>query len=309
MKLSIITVNLNNREGLRKTAQSILDQTFTDYEWIVVDGASTDGSVEVANEFAQKINAKSSASSNIDSTSTIIFSPNEASSSNNPLTPTALVISEPDTGIYNAMNKGILKSQGEYCFFLNSGDYLIDGNSLQKAFELDFTEDVVYGFFKYDRGDHFEIGSSPKEITLRTFVDSTIQHTGNVFIRRKLFNDDQYGLYDESLRIVSDWKWFLQALGLGTATARYIDVMMSVFDCTGISSSNIELCEIERNKVLKDFVPKRILNDYMVFHHLEDRLYKQELQIRSSKAYRLGRFLLAPFRRFKKNSIIRSNEK
>ena len=283
MKLSIITVNLNNREGLRKTAQSILDQTFIDYEWIVVDGASTDGSVEVANEFAQKINAKSL-----------------ATPINNTPSPIAQVISEPDTGIYNAMNKGILKAQGEYCFFLNSGDYLIEGNSLQKAFDLDFTEDVVYGFLKFDRGDHFEIGSSPKEITLRTFVEGTIHHTGNVFIRRELFNDDKYGLYDETLKIVSDWKWFLQALGLGTATARYIDVMMSVFDCTGISETQTSLMSQEREHVLVKLLPERILKDYLSRFCIEDRMYRQELAIRSSMAYRIGFAILKPIKSIKK---------
>ena len=161
MKLSIITVNLNNCEGLRKTAQSILDQTFTDYEWIVVDGASTDGSVEVANEFAQKINAKSSTSSIITPSPTIISSPIETSSSNNPLTPTALVISEPDTGIYNAMNKGIRKAQGEYCFFLNSGDYIIDRNALNRVFAISFSEDVIHGNVLFKFGDRTEVRNTP----------------------------------------------------------------------------------------------------------------------------------------------------
>lgn len=266
-KLSIITVNLNNRDGLRKTAESVVSQTYKDYEWIVIDGGSTDGSKELIEQYAEHI---------------------------------SYWVSEPDKGIYNAMNKGILKAQGEYCFFLNSGDYLIEGNSLQKAFDLDFTEDVVYGFFKFDRGDHFEIGSSPKEITLRTFVEGTIHHTGNVFIRRELFNEDKYGLYDETLKIVSDWKWFLQALGLGTATARYIDVMMSVFDCTGISESNGEQLVEERKSVLIELIPERILKDYLSRFYIEDRMYQQELAIRSSRAYRIGCAILKPIKSIKK---------
>lgn len=268
MRLSIITINLNNREGLRKTAASVVNQTFSDYEWIIVDGASTDGSVDVANEYAKKIGDKVHVT----------------------------LISEPDTGIYNAMNKGILKAKGEYCFFLNSGDYLIEESSLQKAFDLNFTEDVVYGFLKFDRGDHFEIGSSPKEITLRTFVEGTIHHTGNVFIRRELFNEAKYGLYDETLKIVSDWKWFLQALGLGTATARYIDVMISVFDCTGISETQTTLMSQEREYVLANLLPERILKDYLSIFCIEDRMYQQELEIRSSRTYRIGFTILKPFK-------------
>ena len=266
MQLSIITVNLNNRDGLRKTAESVVSQTYKDYEWIVIDGGSTDGSRELIEQYAEHI---------------------------------SYWVSEPDKGIYNAMNKGILKAQGEYCLFLNSGDYFTDGNSLQKAFDLDFTEDVVYGYSKFDRGDHFEIKASPKEITLRTFVESTIHHTGNVFIRRELFNEDKYGLYDETLKIVSDWKWFLQALGLSTATARYIDEMMSVFDCTGISETQRDLLHEEREMVLKEVIKERILLDYMKFSNFEDALFEQEKKIRGSLSYKIGSFVLAPFRYIK----------
>jgi len=263
MKLSIITINLNNKEGFRKTAESVVSQTFTDYEWIVIDGGSTDGSKELIEQYSNHI---------------------------------AYWVSEPDKGIYNAMNKGIRVAKGEYCFFLNSGDYLIEYDSLKKAFDYQFTEDVVWGFFKFDKGDHFEIGSSPKEITLRTFVEGTIHHTGNVFIRRVLFNENKYGLYDESLKIVSDWKWFLQALGLGTATARYIDIMMSVFDCSGISETQIEFLQLEREMVLKEVVPSRILSDYLKFSNFEEIIFLKEKRIRSSYTYKIGFLILSPIR-------------
>lgn len=79
MKLSIITINRNNAAGLRRTIESVVSQTYTDFEYIIIDGASTDGSVEVIKEYSDKI---------------------------------TYWVSEPDTGIYNAMNKGILKAQG-----------------------------------------------------------------------------------------------------------------------------------------------------------------------------------------------------
>lgn len=297
MKLSIITVNLNNREGLRKTAQSILDQTFTDYEWIVVDGASTDGSVEVANEFAQKINAKSSTSSIITPSPTIISSPIETSSSNNPLTPTALVISEPDTGIYNAMNKGIRKAQGEYCFFLNSGDYIIDRNALNRVFAISFSEDVIHGNVLFNFGDRTEVRNTPETITLRTFVEKTINHSGCAFIRHSAF--EKWGLYDENLKIVSDWKWFLQTVGLGCATIKYIDYYISVFDVEGISNQNKQLLYTEREFVLKELLPPRVLQDYIDYAELEESKYRQEQQIRSSAPYVLGKLLIDPFKKCK----------
>ncbi len=89
MKLSIITINKNNAYGLRKTIQSVINQTYSNIEYIIIDGASTDGSIDVIKKFEDKIDWWAS---------------------------------EPDTGIYNAMNKGIKIATGDYCQFLNSGD-------------------------------------------------------------------------------------------------------------------------------------------------------------------------------------------
>ena len=98
-KLSIITVNLNNAAGLQKTIESVINQTFTDYEFIIIDGGSTDSSLEIIKQYANKI---------------------------------TYWVSEPDNGIYNGMNKGIGQADGEYCFFLNSGDWMIENNTLYK---------------------------------------------------------------------------------------------------------------------------------------------------------------------------------
>lgn len=99
MQLSIITINRNNAAGLRRTIESVVSQTaFNQIEYIVIDGASTDGSKEVIMEFADKL---------------------------------TYWISEPDTGIYNAMNKGIKVATGEYCQFLNSGDWLAENKVIE----------------------------------------------------------------------------------------------------------------------------------------------------------------------------------
>ena len=101
MKLSIITINLNNDTGLNKTIESVINQTLKNFEFIIIDGGSTDRSVELIKEYAGQIN---------------------------------YYVSEPDKGIYNAMNKGIRQAQGEYCFFLNSGDYFVNESVLEKVF-------------------------------------------------------------------------------------------------------------------------------------------------------------------------------
>ncbi len=120
VKLSIITVNLNNSAGLRKTIESIVKQTFKDFEYIIIDGGSTDGSAEVIKEFADKI---------------------------------TYWVSEPDKGIYNAMNKGILHAKGEYLLFLNSGDWLADDDLLSKVFCEPRTADIIYGHMNFVSGD------------------------------------------------------------------------------------------------------------------------------------------------------------
>ena len=251
MKLSIITINYNNCEGLKKTIDSVLAQTWRDFEWIIIDGGSTDGSKEAIEKVAT-----------------------------NPIANISFWCSEPDKGIYNAMNKGIKKANGEYCFFLNSGDYLINNNSLKKAFAFNFTEDVVWGYLKMDYGDHFEFATRREEITLQTFIEDTVNHTGNVFIKRHLFNENSYGLYDENLRIVSDWKWFLQVLGLGTATGRFIDIVMSVVDGAGISCTQPSLLKQERTMVLNKVVPERILKYY---NETQNLISSYQRTLKSSK--------------------------
>ena len=80
------------------------------------------------------------------------------------------------------------------------------------------------------------------------------------YIRRDLFQT--YGLYDESLKIVSDWKWFLLAIGLGNVKPIYVDIDVTIFDCSGISETNLELRNKERRQVLEEVLPPAILADY-----------------------------------------------
>ena len=266
MKLSIITINKDNAEGLQKTLDSVACQTWHDFEHIIVDGASADSSVDIIRNYAADVHPYP-----------------------------VKWLSEPDTGIYNAMNKGIRMANGEYCLFLNSGDYLIDGDVLDKVFALNFNEDVVCGFSKFNYGDHYELSYSPRHITLLTFVQGTIHHSGNAFIKKSAF--EKWGLYDESLKIVSDWKWFLMTLGLSNATYHKIDVLLSVFNCDGISQNHGGLLYDERKKVLSECLPERILKDYEYIEWLQQSKLDQELQIRSSWSYKLGSMIINPIKR------------
>lgn len=265
MQLSLITINYNNREGLKKTIDSVVAQTFKDFEWIVIDGGSTDGSRELLEEYAEYF---------------------------------AYWVSEPDKGIYNAMNKGIKKAKGEYLLFLNSGDYLYDKEVLSRVLDAGLDTDVVYGYIMVDKGGCKEIVKNPNEITLGTFVFGTINHSGCSLIRRNLFY--QFGLYDESLKIVSDWKFFLQAIGLGPASVKYIDVLISVFDGGGIGTTNTVLCDMERELVLNECVPSRILRDYKKMEMERILHIQREQAIKFSITYRIGQFILFPIKLIKK---------
>ena len=234
MKLSIITINRNNAIGLDMTMQSVASQTYKEFEYIVIDGASTDGSVEVIrrheHEFAH-----------------------------------LRWISEPDLGIYNAMNKGLRLASGDYIQILNSADCLASEDVTERmlmALKEVGNPSILYGnMVKCFPDGHRMVDRSfaGQEITMLGLYTGTLNHDP-VFIRRDLF--EKYGYYDESLKIVSDWKWYLQAIILGGENPQYVDLNVTLFDMTGISETNKELDQAERTQVLKQLFPEAVLKDY-----------------------------------------------
>jgi len=254
MKLSIITINRNNAEGLRKTMQSIVSQNFTDFEYIIIDGGSTDGSIA---PLSLPEGGKLCEVLRIDNGYHYC----------NWVTPFGIVsggfISEPDSGIYNAMNKGILRAKGEYCLFINSGDYLYNNEVLKNAFAFDFHEDIVYGSVVNINAEGVtdEIEFPPEQyIDFDWFIHSTIPH-GSSFIKRKLF--DIVTFYSENYKIVSDWEFFLVSICKHNCTLKRIQLPIYYYDTTGISSNGDykDLIENERNTVLNNHFSK-IINPY-----------------------------------------------
>jgi len=269
MKLSIITITYNNLVGLRRTAESVLAQTVADFEWVIVDGASTDGT----KEYLDAIAANSADGANVvaDNLQTCKFA-------------NLQIVSEPDSGIYNAMNKGIRLAHGEYIQILNAGDCLAAADVTERMFaalaQYDRKQpmgtrgklptgaygrqpiDILYGNMLKVNAEGKLIGKSGyTEYSLRQFYSSTLNHDC-AYIRRALFNDDRYGLYDENLRIVSDWKWYLQAIGLGNVRPVYVDIDVTLFDGGGISETNLTLRNQERRRVLEEVLPPAVLWDY-----------------------------------------------
>lgn len=232
-KISIITINYNNCLGLRKTLQSVSSQTYKDYEYIVVDGASTDGSQEEMAQFKD-----------------IITHP----------------ISEKDSGIYNAMNKGIALAKGEYCLFLNSGDYLGDEKVLQMVAPfLDGAHFVsgntvcvpspIENSQQAKRHQLTRLWCSPRKLTVYYMLTAALSHQ-STFIKTSLLKDRPYR---EDLRIASDWEQMLYEIILKDASYKSIPVTVSVFSMDGISSTNLELSNKERSQVLSEYFSKRVL--------------------------------------------------
>lgn len=247
MLLTIVTINYNNVVGLRKTFESVLGQSFLDFQYIVIDGGSTDGSKELIASKADRID---------------------------------YWVSETDRGIYNAMNKGITVAQGDYTIFMNSGDAFYDSDVLKNIVnELDGT-DVVYGNTLYTNGER---RFSLRTISFKNLYAGSFSHQ-STFIKTCLLKKYPY---DEKLKIVSDWKFFLQTLIIDNGSYRGIDLYVSLYDAGGISSLNLDRFESERIKVLQDMFPKRILDDmhsYLYGDNWEDKLY---LEIKHSSFHKL----------------------
>ena len=234
MKLSIITINYNNAAGLQKTMQSVFAQTSQEFEYIVVDGGSTDGSVEIITNYKLRI-------TNLQ------------------------WISEKDNGIYHAMNKGIKMAQGEYVQFVNSGDCLASDDVTERMItKLNDNVSILYGnMLKLQpHGILRDKSFAGRQPTMLDFYRGTLNHS-SAYIKHSLF--DKYGLYDETFKIVSDWKFFMQAIIFGNERIEYRNIDVTLFDMTGISETNKELDKAERLQVLKELLPERILQDYQVW--------------------------------------------
>ena len=308
MKLSIVTINYNNAEGLRKTLASVASQTYADIEHIIVDGGSTDGSVAIIEAYASDVARKASgcvpqggegscaAVEGQDSTPANGAQPLAAQDATSPKAtqPHKVTwISEKDKGIYNAMNKGIRMATGEYIEILNSGDILFDANVTQRMIErLDQINSkreenvgILYGnMIKVNAAGKVVGKSGYTEYSLRQFYRSTLNHDC-AYIRKDLF--EQYGLYDEDLKIVSDWKWYLQAIGLGHVKPIYVDIDVTIFDDGGISETQLDKRAAERRQVLEELLPPAVLWDYDT-HAFE---MEQMKRLRRWKLYGLVYFM------------------
>lgn len=250
-KLSIITINRNNADGLDKTLKGIFDQTFRDFESIVIDGASTDDSLKVVKKYRKKIK---------------------------------YFVSEPDTGIYNAQNKGAKQARGEYLFFLNSGDYLYEKNTLTEIFSRKPVAEIVYGDVMIDYGDHEVLGKMPEKLHYNLFVEHELWH--QVLFRRDIFQN--YGYYKEDYRLAADYEFYLRTILKHGVSTQYMPVTFAIFNTFGLGSrpENQRLRMKERERAKKENLNfLQLWWQFRIRYFLLHRLLKPLVKILIGKNY------------------------
>lgn len=247
--LSVITVNLNHAEGLRRTMQSVFLQNDPDIEYLVIDGGSTDGSQEVIAEYEDKI---------------------------------YYWVSEKDGGIYQAMNKALQHTTGEFVYFLNSGDEFANEQVSRFIVEQFYPSvDLVYGnTLRPDASGTLVACIHPSIMTMGTFWKKGICQQAIVY-RKNLF--EKLGLFDESFRIAGDWDFNVRVLLSGGVT-RFCNKVIAVYEGGGVSVAQKEIAEVEKERLFKRHIPQAIYLDYLTFRELQSKMKHHNQWITSLKS-------------------------
>lgn len=225
MRLTIITVCYNDKVGLGCTLKSIENQTYKDFQYIVIDGASIDGSAELLEQYEDIIDYQ---------------------------------ISEKDAGIYDAMNKGIKLAEGEYCLFLNAGDTLYSRNTIEKVIPMLGDADFISGDTICTFSDgRTRLWKAVNRVSVYMMAIYSLSHQAT-FIRTSMLKERPYR---EDLKIVSDWEQMFYELVLKDKSYKRIDIKICKFAQGGISSTNTTLREAERQIVLNEYFSKKMQSD------------------------------------------------
>ena len=225
MKLSVITICYNEK-NIRRTCESIKNQTFKDFQWIVIDGKSNKKILNIINEYRQYID---------------------------------IFVSEKDKGVYDAMNKGISYAKGKYISFMNAGDTFYNYTILEEIFKnKSYNYDIIYGNANIINGQgkqHIEY--PPKYITKSFFIYGGLNHQAT-FIKKSLFT--KYGNYDLKYKITSDYEKFLKFISLG-ASFQYINKVIVNYYTDGLSA-NLVNTDKEREIIKTKYFSKQEINEF-----------------------------------------------
>ena len=220
MKLSVITVNYNNLSGLKKTIESVLNQTYLEFEYIIIDGGSTDGSADLIESVADRL---------------------------------FFWVSEKDSGIYNAMNKGVSHARGEFVVFMNSGDTFYSTSVLEQVVgSLD--SDIVCGNADFGGGYIWE---SPSVVDEGFWLNRSFICHQSTFIRTELLKQTPY---DEHYRMVADYKSFLIEFVINRRSYHKLDCIICNYDCNGLSSDDSK-ADNERIQVLNELRYNKLIEE------------------------------------------------
>ncbi|MBS1507549.1 MAG: glycosyltransferase [Bacteroidetes bacterium] len=241
MLYSVVTVNFNNVEGLKKTFLSVFGQKNVPFEYIVIDGESSDGSKELIKENEHRI---------------------------------TYWVSEKDNGVYHAMNKGVMSAKGTYVIFLNSGDCFVNENSLNLLANSNQNNDIIYGDLVLDQSGQIRIKRYPDILTFGYFINDTLPHPATLIKRDLLLSTP----YNEKNKIVSDWEFFVSCICKNNVSYRHVPAEISVFDLSGMSSdtANQELIRIEKDEFLNSTFPL-FMKEYEELQALRKRMENKSL--------------------------------
>jgi glycosyltransferase involved in cell wall biosynthesis len=216
LKISIITVTFNNLSGLKKTIESVTRQTYPEKEYIIIDGGSIDGSINLIKNYGSKID---------------------------------LWLSESDNGIYDAMNKGIKLATGEWILFMNSGDIFCDSGTLDVIFTDKLFEktDIIYGNTIYS--DTNKLLRASEELNRYYFFSDTLCHQ-SLFTSRSSFK--KVGYYNPDYKYISDREWLLRAK-IADLKFHYVNEVVSIWDPNGFCKTNPGSVSMELDKMRKSY--------------------------------------------------------
>ena len=219
IKISIVTVCRNAHDVIEKTIKSVLEQDYNPIEYIIIDGASVDGTLDVVRRYEDRLSR---------------------------------IISEPDQGIYDAMNKGVQCASGDYILILNAGDFLIHpsviGNVARAISDQKFKDiDVISArLLVYTPNGQARIWN-PKKSTRLSRYHGSLPHP-STFQSKKAFRKN--GLFDTTYRVAGDFEWFARGYVVNNLTFRNLNLLTTVFINDGVSVSvdwkKIQNLEIER---------------------------------------------------------------
>lgn len=312
MKLSIITVNYNNAEGLCRTIQSVQSQTFRDFEHIIVDGGSTDESVEIIRQYAgnEALRPEGDKAIRQENSNADIL----ASSPNHLITSSPITwISEPDKGIYNAMNKGIEialgkrivnsfnrselvedknkgihLANGTYVLFLNSGDTSAETTTLQQMIDCNLSADICYFDAVFtDNGKPHVQRTYPDQLSLRFFLRDSLCHQAILY---RLDTLCKLGGYDEQYKLIGDWALNVKAIILNNCSVQHYSLITTYYEIGGLSwtKEGRQRCEEEKRIFLQNNLPTRVYDDFLYWESIENSdWYRRVVRIKSSRLQKI----------------------